>query len=142
MMRKEFSPEEAEQIYYDAVNAVENINENDYLEDAIDTLKRITSLTIRNVLNSRGIEYGLNDTYHQQLYPIEKDVTILEKEYKGITKLSDYKKGLRRKPKIRKTTNKIEMQKSLLKGNISVIKKEILELLQRISKEKPLKKAP
>ena len=140
-MIEKINPQKAEQIYYDTINEVEGINEEDYLEDAVDTLKRIVTYTIRNVLNSCGINYGLNDSYYRELYPIEGDVKELEEGLGRIAKLSNYKEGLRRKPKIRKTTNKIETGKQSLKKNISVIKEEILELLQKISEENPIKLA-
>ena len=140
-MNKEINYQEAAKIYNEVWNAVETINEIDNLKDATDTLKRITSNTIRRLLDTCGVYYGLYEDYHDELYPIEVDVKKLEKEIGKITEISDYKETLRRKPKIKKTTNEIETRERIARRNMSSIKERILHLLQKISEGNPIKLA-
>jgi hypothetical protein len=70
-IREEINPQKAEQTYYDAINTVEDINEEDCLEDAVDTLKHVVTYTTREVLTSRGIFCGLSDHYYRELCPID-----------------------------------------------------------------------
>ena len=141
MIRREIDYQEAEKSYNEAWNTVSEVNEAGDLEKAIGTLKSMVTHAIRKVLRDRGIDYGLHDSYHYELYPIEEDVGKIEEGLCPITRLSDYKETLRRETKIKKTTNEIETRERILRRNIPSVKAKILALLQRIANENPLPSA-